>query len=100
LTIRKPFEIEVQIDGAGEVTLLFTPLRGGEPERDAAGSLVRFAVPLRQDDPDLALLIRHFARWLTDLVLKEMQALQADVHKATDSAHAAPAEPRRGQKSE
>jgi hypothetical protein len=100
LTIRKPCEIEVRIDAPGEVTLLFTPLRGGEPERDAAGSSVRFAIPLRQDDVDLAVLVRHFARWVTDLVLKEMQAQQADVHRATESATAAPAELRRCRKPE
>jgi hypothetical protein len=100
LTIRKPFEIEVRIDAAGEVTLLFTPLRGGEPERDAAGSLVRFAIPLRQGDTDLASLVRNFTRWVTDLVITEMHAQQADIHKATESAPAAPAEPRPGRKPE
>ena len=101
MTIRKPCEVEVRIDTAGEIVLLFTPLRGGEPERDDTGSLVRFAIPLRQTDAALVSLVRLFTRWVTDLVVQEMQAQQANVHRATEPTPEPSAEPpRRGRKAE
>jgi len=65
------------------VTLLFTILRGGERERDADGNTLSFGIPLAQDAASLSDLIRNFARWITDLAVKEVQSQQAEVIRAT-----------------
>jgi len=89
MTIRKVFEVEVRVDSSGEVTLLFTPLRGGFAEKDVCGNTLCFGVPLSRDPAGLAGLIHELARWITGLAVKEIQAQQAHVERATSPAQAA-----------
>jgi hypothetical protein len=89
MTIRKVLEIEVSVDGGGAVTLLFTPLQGGFAEKDSDGNSLRFGVPLSRDAAGLAGLIHDLARWITGLAVKEIQAQQDHVERATSQTRAA-----------
>jgi len=88
MTIRKVFEVEVRVDNSGEVTLLFTPMRGGIAEKDVCGNTVSFGVPLNRDAVGLANLIHDLARWITGLAVKEIQAQQVHVERATSLGQA------------
>jgi hypothetical protein len=79
LTIKKVFDVEVHVDSSGEVTLVFTPLHGGISEKDADGDTLRFGIPLNRDAQGLAGLVHDFARWITGLCVKEIQAQQAQI---------------------
>lgn len=83
MTIQKVCRVEVRVAGPGEVTLLFTPLRGLEPERDADGSRLCFGIPLSRDGAGLAGLVHDLARWLTGLVVQEVQVQQAEIQRVT-----------------
>lgn len=83
MTIHKVCKVEVRVSRSEEVTLLFTPLHGGEPERDTDGSFLQFGIPLGRDAVGLAALVYDFARWITGLAVQELQAQQDAVHRAT-----------------
>src|ERR1700692_4154511 len=88
MTISKVCEVEVRVDSGGEVTLLFTPLRGGYAGKDVCGNNLCFGVPLSRDAAGLAGLIHDLARWITGLAVKEIQAQQVHVERATSLGQA------------
>jgi len=88
MTIRKVFEVEVRVESSGEVTLLFTLMQGGITEKDVCGNTLCFGVPLNRDATGLAGLIHDLARWITGLAVKEIQAQQVHVERATKTPQA------------
>jgi hypothetical protein len=92
VVIKKVFEVEVRVDGSGDVTLVFTPLHGGIPEKDADGDALRFGIPLNRDTHGLAGLVHDLARWITGLCVKEIQAQQAQVQLIAFQANPAQTE--------
>jgi hypothetical protein len=92
VVIKKVFEVEVRVDGSGEVTLVFTPLHGGIAEKDPDGDILRFGIPLQRDAQGLAGLVHDLARWITGLCVKETQAQHAQIQLVTSQDKAPPTE--------
>jgi hypothetical protein len=82
VTIRVLMEVTARPRSDGAAEVVFRPLRGLEPLRDAHGGLVQFGIPLDRPDDDLADLLRTFARWVADLAAADIQAQRAAVHRA------------------
>ena len=60
-----------------------------DAEKDSDGNTLRFGVPLSRDAAGLAGLVHDLARWVTGLAVKEIQAQQAHVERATSQTRAA-----------
>jgi hypothetical protein len=82
VTIRVLMEVTARPSNDGAAEIVFRPLKGLEPWRDAHGGLVQFGIPLDRPDEDLADLLRAFARWVADLAAAGIQAQRAAVHRA------------------
>jgi hypothetical protein len=83
MSIRKTVEAAVRANRHGEVTLTFTAVCAGGPERDPDGTPLRFGIPLAHPDTELAELVRGLTRWVVDLYAQEVQAQREAVQQAT-----------------
>src|SRR5262249_24326976 len=81
MVLSQTMEVVVRTRDGG-VEVVFTPLKGGEPLRDETGGIVRFSMALDRPDVPLAALVRDFARWVADLVGKDVEAQVAAIHQA------------------
>jgi len=67
-------------------------MRGGFAEKDVCGNTICFGIPLSRDIAVLAGLVHDLARWITGLAVKEIQAQQVQVERATSQAQEATSE--------
>jgi hypothetical protein len=82
--LRRQCEVNVRLDAAGNVLLLFIMLHeSGEPVRGADGQLVCIGIPMNQDDTEVAAQVRALTRCLTDMETQELLAKQAVIDRAT-----------------
>ena len=82
--IEKICRASVFIEQDGSLTLLFTCLGADHKvECDPDGTPHVYAVPLRDDDAELAGQVRRMARWLSDMTLPDIQAEIAAINQAT-----------------
>jgi len=70
-------------------------MRGGFAEKDVCGNTLCFGVPLSRDAAGLAGLVHDLARWITGLAVKEIQAQQVHVDRATSQTQTTTPEPRK-----